>query len=91
MPKPRLRNITKKQLHALEDALYDIHRAVIRATYETDDPTIVIDYHEEAALEHARAAADYIKLYISRDRFAMRYGMSELDSLPYDENEENGD
>jgi hypothetical protein len=40
MPKPRLRNITKKQLHALEDALYDIHRAVIRATYETDDPQL---------------------------------------------------
>jgi hypothetical protein len=80
MAKPRLRLITKKQLHALEDALYNIHRAVIRATYETDDPTIVIG-----------AAADYIKLYISRDRFAMRYGMSELDSLPYDENEENGD
>ena len=88
MAKPRLRNITKKQLHALEDLLYDIHRAVIRATYETDDPTIVIDYHEEAALEHAQATADMLKAYISRTRFAMRFGMAELDSPPYDEDEE---
>jgi hypothetical protein len=94
MAKPRLRNITKKQLHALEDLLYDIHRAVIRASYERIgdwNGPLPDNYHEDVALEHARAAADYIKLYISRDRFAMRYGMSELDSQPYDQDEENGD
>jgi hypothetical protein len=31
-----------------------------------------------------------LKPYISRNRFAMRYGLAELDSLPYDEDEEDG-
>jgi hypothetical protein len=43
------------------------------------------------ALEHARAAADMLKPYISRNRFAMRYGMAEFDSPPYDDDEENSD
>ena len=95
MPKVRLRNITKKQLHALEDLLYDIHRAVIRASYERIEDwngPLPENYHEDVALEHARATADMLKPYISRNRFAMRYGMAELDSPPYDDqDEENGD
>ena len=92
MPKVRLRNITKKQLHALEDWLYDIHRAVIRASYEQvkdwSHGPLPDNYHEDVALEHARATADMLKPYISRNRFAMRYGMAELDFPPYDDEDE---
>jgi hypothetical protein len=94
MAKPRLRLITKKQLHALEDLLYDIHRAVIRASYERIEDwngPLPDNYHEDVALEHARATADMLKPYISRNRFAMRYTMAELDSPPYDEDEEKSD